>query len=113
MKLTAIGRDAAVNNWRHCTNWRTLADCEHIWSIDKVWADVPRCYRVWFATDIFVLVNHFVWKIFEPESDDDAVNSRDSLCVIAPLKRAMREMNLNALRKDVSPKHTDLLPLRN
>lgn len=54
-------------------------------------------YRLWFAFDVFVVVDDLARYLATPEADDDAMHGRYTLGLIAPAEGAVGEVDVDAL----------------
>ena len=64
-----------------------------------------------FAANVLVFVKGLFFRIERAEADDDAMHRRHAARLVAPLKGAMGEMNMYALREQPAPQHAGLLAL--
>ena len=66
-----------------------------------------------FATDVLVFVDGLFLRVIRAEADDDAMHRCHAARFVAPLKRAVSEVDSYAMLQQVAPKRADLFTLAN
>jgi hypothetical protein len=64
-----------------------------------------------FAFDVLILINHLAGTVFQTKSHDHAMHGCIAASFVVPTERAVRKVNMNALRQQPAPKYADLFAL--
>ena len=109
--MSAIGRLATVDHGAYRAHRGAALGEHHVRRIHQIRVDIGCRHGHWRAFDIGVIKYHFARQRVGTKADDHAMHRRHAFGVVAPLKSAMRKLNLYALRQHPSPQHAYLFAL--